>query len=756
MKLVSFFNRTISASFYTLFFFVPLVFAGDTSELFELNKMWITFGLTILIMFAWFSKMIVQKRFAIQRTPLDIPILLFLLSQIISTLFSLDQYVSFWGYYSRFNGGLLSTITYIFLYYAFVSNLEKKHVLRILQVTLFSGLIVALWGLPSHFGYDPTCFVFRGSLDVSCWTDAFQPKVRIFSTLGQPDWMAAYLGILIPLSLAYAIKKYHNFQITNHEKTKNIMLAIYYFALTALFYVDLLFTRARSGFIAMWVSLIFFFIAYLSMNKKQLVQKYIAAIFIVTLTITFFVGTPIGQLDRFTFAGMQQLFIQHPAATPVKKTPVAAAPAAPSGEFGGTDSGKIRLFVWRGAIEAWKHYPLFGTGVETFAFAYYKFRPAGHNLTSEWEYLYNKAHNEYLNYLATTGIFGLGTYLSVILLFLYFAWRKLPKYNPDQYKHQQQMAAAKEVIFWNKLIITALVAGFISILVSNFFGFSVVIINLYLFLIPAFVFRRENVLKPTKIIAFPKTNPEMTTQKLITSPWQFVIIFLLTIVSGFMIVTLIRYWHADKKYALGYNFDHAGYYQQANAPLRNALQERPGESTFSDELSSNDVVLATAYAQKDATIAAQLAQEAVQLNNQNITDHPNNIVYWKTRVRIFYSLAQLNQQYGPEALRSIQRASELAPTDAKITYNLGLLYSQTGNLDKAIQTMEKAIALKPDYRDVYYALGLFYRQKAIDKNGKIIDSQAEQNAVDQMHYILQHFDAKDQQALDSLKNWGEK
>lgn len=191
MKLVSFFNRTIAACFYSLFFFVPLVFTGDTSELFELNKMWLTWSLTIIIMFAWCSKMLVQKRFVIQRTPLDIPILLFLVSQIISTIFSLDQYVSFWGYYSRFNGGLLSTITYTLLYYAFVSNLEKKHILRSLHVTLFSGIIVALWGLPSHFGYDPTCFVFRGSFDVACWTDAFQPKIRIFSTLGQPDWLAA-------------------------------------------------------------------------------------------------------------------------------------------------------------------------------------------------------------------------------------------------------------------------------------------------------------------------------------------------------------------------------------------------------------------------------------------------------------------------------------------------------------------------------------------------------------------------------------
>src|SRR3989344_301962 len=66
--------------------------------------------------------MIIAKQVIFKRTILDIPIFLFLLSQIISTVISLDPYVSLWGYYSRWNGGLLSIITYIFLFYAFISN----------------------------------------------------------------------------------------------------------------------------------------------------------------------------------------------------------------------------------------------------------------------------------------------------------------------------------------------------------------------------------------------------------------------------------------------------------------------------------------------------------------------------------------------------------------------------------------------------------------------------------------------------------
>ena len=155
MKFLNLCNRIIEYSFYTLFLLVPLAFTSATSELFELNKMWLVWGLTIIIGASWFIKMILQKRILLCRTPLDIPIGLFLLSQIISTIFSLDPHVSLWGYYSRFNGGLLSIISYILLYYAFLSNFDSQKlsagVRRLLTISLISGLIVALWQLPSPF-----------------------------------------------------------------------------------------------------------------------------------------------------------------------------------------------------------------------------------------------------------------------------------------------------------------------------------------------------------------------------------------------------------------------------------------------------------------------------------------------------------------------------------------------------------------------------------------------------------------------------
>ena len=138
-------------------------------------------------------------------------------------------------------------------------------------------------------------------------------------------------------------------------------------------------------------------------------------------------------------------------------------------ETGGTESGSIRKIVWTGALRIWQANPknfLIGTGPETFAESYYQFRPIEHNQTSEWELLYNKAHNEFLNYLATTGLLGLLSYLLLLIIQFSVFIKKSPN------------------IEYRTLNI-ALLAGWLTISITNFWGFSVVIMQLFLFLFPA-------------------------------------------------------------------------------------------------------------------------------------------------------------------------------------------------------------------------------------------------------------------------------
>ncbi|MGH7204309.1 MAG: O-antigen ligase family protein, partial [Candidatus Levyibacteriota bacterium] len=616
MKLINYCNKVIEYSFYSLLFLVPLVFSGDTSELFELNKMWLTFGITIIVGLAWGTKMILQKRITIQRTPLDIALLLFLLSQIISSIFTLDSHISWWGYYSRFNGGLLSTLCYVLLYYAFVSNLSLKALgekikfslpiyftgigtlavafllilaiggqdafsaqirpaimgfgivgaliffiwsfqgsilEKMLFITLNAGLLTALWGFPAHFGFDPTCQLFQGKFDVSCWTVAFQPKDRTFSTLGQPAWLAAYMAMLTPIAMAYALY---------YAQKRLLKLFVSFSLLTIFFYISLLFSNTRAAFYGFWIADLLFWGVIFTKNyfPRRLLLQGFALFTVVFFICNFFFNTPIGQLNKFTLSQLTN----HKVAT-LPETISGSSAAA----LNITDSSDIRLLVWQGALKIWENNPIFGTGVETFAFDYYKYKSPAHNLTSEWDYLYNKAHNEYLNYLATTGIFGLGTYLAFLGIFLFGVarWLWFDKTSPPDHQAAKQSSSPR----FDMLLITGLVAGWISILITNFFGFSVVIMNIYLFFIPLFVFVIAGILKEHHLFTFPKHDTAEEKHSLAhINPYQWTGLIIIIILAGWMEIGLILYRQADIAYALGNNLDKIGNYGQATPYLLKA------------------------------------------------------------------------------------------------------------------------------------------------------------------------------------------
>jgi len=116
-------DKIISYSFYLLFFLTPLFWSSLNHELFEFNKMFLVYAFTVTITGVWVLKMISEKVLIFKRTPLDIPLLLFLGANILSTIFSIDPHTSIFGYYSRSNGGLLSIISYLLLYWASNSSI---------------------------------------------------------------------------------------------------------------------------------------------------------------------------------------------------------------------------------------------------------------------------------------------------------------------------------------------------------------------------------------------------------------------------------------------------------------------------------------------------------------------------------------------------------------------------------------------------------------------------------------------------------
>ncbi|MDO8488137.1 MAG: O-antigen ligase family protein [bacterium] len=637
---MSFWQKVIATGFGLLFLLVPLVFLSNTSELFEFNKMIATYLFAIGIGFAWLARMISEKRWIFRSTLLDKPLLIFLGVILVSFVFSIDMHISWYGYYSRWNGGLLSLVTYAFLYWAYVSNLDRRSVLTTLTCALIGAAIVAIYGSLEHFGFSPSCLLTQGNLGVDCWVQ--DVKNRVFATIGQPNWLAAYLVTLIWLPLAYI----------GQASKKFAAKQLWLWGLFGLLVATLLFTKSRSGLLALAVSGTVYW--GLSFFQAKPFKNYL--------------GVGICGLVVFILATV----VPNPVRDLVFKSS-APVPVGPALETGGTESGSIRKIVWTGALRIWQASPknfLLGTGPETFAIAYYQFRPLEHNQTSEWELLYNKAHNEFLNYLSTTGALGLGAYLFLLIMMGRLLWPT--KSEPLK---------------------MALFAGWVSLPITNFWGFSVVINQLLLFLLPAVGVCLA--IDPQKEI---KAGSVAGSQK---------ISLILAGVLGLWLVWLTgRYWWADMLYARGLTAIKSfqmtlkpNYLISAYQSYSQAYALNKSEPTISSELAVSAGYLASSLARSDASSAAQLAQIAVAASDKALATSPHHPNYYKSRTRTMILLSDLDPGYLKVAAEALAKAAEISPTDPRIPYNLGVIYDYLQATPSAIEEFKKSLNLKPDYAD---------------------------------------------------------
>ncbi len=635
-------QKFIFYSFCALFALSPIVWYSKSFELFEFNKMLFVYLLTILITGGWLIRMVREKQLIFKSTLLDIPLLIFLASQIISTYISIDVHTSILGYYSRSNGGLLSTASYVLLYWALVSNLSKAQAITLLKSALAGGLIVALWAIPEHFGISPSCVILKNAFNADCWVQ--DVMARVFATLGQPNWLAAHLGILIFIAFYFYLE------------VKTIEQKIFAYSFIAMFYLAFTFTYSRGGTLGLIAGGIVLLALLLKHNVRKPLLLAIGGLLIVNI------------LFGSAFTRFQLTKFLPKESTPQTNTKTQAPSGTTQLENGGTESGQIRLIVWRGAWETFKHYPLFGSGVETFAYSYYQFRPQEHNLVSEWDFLYNKAHNEYLNYLSTTGIVGFVSYGAIFFTFIFAVIKR------------RQLSSLS----------ICLLAGYIFYLVQNIFSFSTVSVAVLFYLIPAIWFILQD--QATEI------NLKLPTKHSAISSASYVVIIALGL---YFLSKIYLLWISDQFFALGQKYSEAGDIASAYENLTTAHAYNPNEPYYKSELG---------YVASSIT-SATFKQIALSETDQVLSQNPNNVSYFRTAILTYYQLAAHDPSFNQKTLDTIDRAISLAPTDAKLTYNKAIILGQMEKNDEAIEMLNKTVALRPNYREAYLALGLFYHDK---------------------------------------------
>lgn len=348
-------HKSILYGFYLLALITPLISTRFTSEHYEMSKMFFVYFLGVSVIFLHlFSLLVLDKKS--YKVPNALVILIFIIS-LVSTLFSTHVYTSVWGYFSRFNGGLASLIVFIGLMTVFINEFSSHEKRNILDFSILSLLPVSVGTLTQI-----------GNL------------TRVTSTFGQPNWLAAYYVLLIPLLVK---------NIVNEKNKKRLYLWVFILVISL---TSFLLTSSLSGYLGLGVSALYF--AYKFRDIKHIKLDFVIGILVVSIAI---------------FARADFIKARFLDAITINPDPQS---------YRVSDPGFIRAGMWLSSINmatdsAFRF--IIGYGPETYVYNVPFFRNNMLNYSSEWDYILNKPHNYYLELLIEVGIIGLVAYLLVFL-----------------------------------------------------------------------------------------------------------------------------------------------------------------------------------------------------------------------------------------------------------------------------------------------------------------------------------------------------
>lgn len=137
----------------------------------------------------WIGKMAFTRQLSFKRTPFDLLMIILVVLSAASIFVSPDRGFSFYNYYHLMG-------RYILLYYLVVNHVHSLSQLkRLVLVMLTSALVVTLYGF----------YQYLYGVDISAleWVDGEQfpdLKLRVFSTLENPNLLAGFLVVMMALA----------------------------------------------------------------------------------------------------------------------------------------------------------------------------------------------------------------------------------------------------------------------------------------------------------------------------------------------------------------------------------------------------------------------------------------------------------------------------------------------------------------------------------------------------------------------------
>lgn len=363
-------NFIIKASIVLVVFLVPLLWSPWTFEAFEFSKQYLLIFSVLLGVAAWLARMIVVEReLHFKRTPLNLPILLFVVVVLLSSVFSEDIWSSLFGYYGRFSDGVLGILSALVLYFLITNTIQKPS--SLVRPFLLSSAAGVAVGYLSFFG-------------VLQQFSQLPPIARLvgFNTIAQsPEGFSLFIAFLVSFLALLSVRP----EIKQLPFAGNLLLLFSGFGI-------LLLTDVPKAWLLLLLGLLLVLFAglfwrQLTGEAMRLRRLWLPLVLLLLTVILLFSPSKIPGLSQ-----------------ELPKEPMLSQETSWSIAFGTLSQGAKSLLV--------------GSGPGTFALDFSKLRPADFNTTSQWQTRFDRSGNHMAEVLSTTGILGFLSYLSLFFWFL--------------------------------------------------------------------------------------------------------------------------------------------------------------------------------------------------------------------------------------------------------------------------------------------------------------------------------------------------
>lgn len=367
-------------------FLFPWVFSFTSFDYIEPIKNILLFVMVLALTVIFLIRSVNNREIKFVKTPLDVPILLWVTVNIVSAILSVSQVTSLYGFYSRFTGGLISTLALSAIYFLLVNLLRDTYqIKKVVKSLILSISLVSFVTLLKLLGIlDPVLVELAKS------NSAFS----IFSTgasslIGGFDQFSVLLLMTIPVSL--------QLMVSSKSGRENILLLIGSMVQIVLFLGINLQSFPLFSAYASLVLLLIGFVYIIIKNKTEWLGSHliqlVAVVCLVLVSIVIFAVPTVR--DGFN---IKPGFVRSP-------------------ELNFT-------YAWYVSTKTWTEIPirgiLLGSGPDTYFYAFNRFKPQ--ELANNE---FSKSSTGVFELMSNTGILGLAIFFILSFGLFKLVYRKI-------------------------------------------------------------------------------------------------------------------------------------------------------------------------------------------------------------------------------------------------------------------------------------------------------------------------------------------